>query len=198
MRIDVNLKTYIPLFNLINHHKIWQREETYLAMRSRIQWLREGDKNTKFFHATTIQRRQRNRISMLKDEHLGWIRDSTQLKCITQTYFEQLYRSIGFRDYQPVLTQCHQVIIADMNAILTAVVTREEVKQAAFQLGANKAPGPDGFNGLFFHNHWDIIHDDIYTSVNNFFNSGVMPSTFNRTLITLIPKVPHPERLEQY
>jgi len=135
---------------------------------------------------------------MLKDEHLGWIRDPTQLKCLTQTYFKQLYLSTGFRDYAPIIAQCPQVITADMNTSLTAIVTREEVMQAAFQLGANKAPGPDGFNGLFFHNHWDIIQEDIYLSVNNFFSSGVMPSIVNRTLIALIPKIPHPERLEQY
>jgi len=49
-------------------HRVWSREEQYWAIRSRLNWLKLGDKNTRFFHATTIQRRQRNRITMLKDD----------------------------------------------------------------------------------------------------------------------------------
>jgi len=90
------------------------------------------------------------------------------------------------------------VVTAEMNTGLTAKVSREEVKQAAFQLGATKALRPDGFNGLFYQNHWDIIEDDIFTSVQDLFRLGVMPHGFKRTHITLIPKVPHLERLEQY
>lgn len=78
------------------------------------------------------------------------------------------------------------------------MVTREEIKQAAFQLRATKAPGPDGLNGLFYQTYWDILQDDIFTSVQDFFNLGVLPPAFNRTLISLILKVPHPKRLDQY
>ena len=35
--------------------------------KSRIQWLREGDKNSSFFHKSMIQRQQHNHIFSLKD-----------------------------------------------------------------------------------------------------------------------------------
>jgi hypothetical protein len=34
-----------------------QQEETLWRQKSRIRWLREGERNTKFFHRTTIARR---------------------------------------------------------------------------------------------------------------------------------------------
>lgn len=157
-----------------------------------------GDKNTKFFHATTIQRRQRNQISMLQDEHEGWIRDPTQLKNMSVSFFQNLYNSVEYRDYGPILTQCPQVVIAEMNTMLIAEVSREEIKQTTFQLGATKAPRTDSLNGLFYQTHWDILQDDIFILVQDFFRSSLMPPEFNRTLISLIPKVPHPERLDQY
>ncbi|KAL7197369.1 hypothetical protein ACSBR2_019994 [Camellia fascicularis] len=41
------------------------REEMFLHQRSRVRWLSHGDKNSAFFHATMIQRRQRNQILQL-------------------------------------------------------------------------------------------------------------------------------------
>ncbi|XP_072054760.1 uncharacterized protein [Arachis hypogaea] len=37
--------------------KLWRQEEKYWGQRSRIKWLKFGDKNTSFFHASTIQRK---------------------------------------------------------------------------------------------------------------------------------------------
>lgn len=108
-------------------------------------------------------------------------------------FFRNLYSSVGARDYIPVLTQCPQMVTTKMNEALITEVSREEVKQATFQLGATKAPGPDGFNGLFYQTYWDFLQEDIFTSVQTFFTSSVMPPVFNRTLITLIPKTPHAE-----
>jgi hypothetical protein len=41
------------------------QEEILWRQKSRVQWLQEGDRNTKFFHRSTIQRRHVNHISHL-------------------------------------------------------------------------------------------------------------------------------------
>jgi len=128
--------------------KLWNQEEQFWAMCSRLNWLTWGDKNSKFFHACTVQRRQRNRICMLKDENQNWIREPEQLKAMTMGFFSQLYQSVGNRDFNPFLMQCPAIVTSQMNDQLMSMVTEEEVYQATFQLGASKAPGPDGLNGL--------------------------------------------------
>lgn len=55
------------------------------------------------------------------------------------------------------------------------------------QLGANKAPGPDGLNGLFFQQHWQDIGGDILREVQRLFESRTLNPALNRTHITLIP-----------
>jgi hypothetical protein len=46
-----------------------KQEETPSKLKSRIQWLKEGDKNTRFFHNSLIQRQSRNRIVEIKLPH---------------------------------------------------------------------------------------------------------------------------------
>ncbi|KAJ1436344.1 Zinc finger, CCHC-type [Sesbania bispinosa] len=50
-----------------------KQEDIYWAQRSRLKWLNYGDKNSKFFHASTIQRRDRNKLYRLKDSEGNWI-----------------------------------------------------------------------------------------------------------------------------
>lgn len=134
-------------------------------MRSWINWLKWGDRNTRFFHATTIQRRQQNRINLLRDESQVWVRDPGKLKEMTTNYFSQLYTTSGPRCYEHILEQCPRVVTSNMNETLIAQVTLEEVKEATFQLGVSKAPGPDGLNGLFYQSHWDVFKVDIFQAV---------------------------------
>lgn len=79
-------------------------------MRSRINWLKWGDKNTKFLRATTVQRRQRNNISMLRtieEERSGAL---TRWKQMTANVFRSLYSSVGSMDIQPVFNQCPSLV----------------------------------------------------------------------------------------
>ncbi|KAL4353918.1 hypothetical protein GQ457_06G009460 [Hibiscus cannabinus] len=55
--------------------KLWESEEIYWHQRSRVDWLKYGDRNSKFFHATTLQNRRRNTICRIKNEQGEWLED---------------------------------------------------------------------------------------------------------------------------
>lgn len=74
----------------------------------------------------------------------------------------------------------------------------EEVKRAVFQLGKDKAPGPDGFSGLFFQSCWEVVKDRLVPLVRDFFENGSSLDDINCTNIVLIPKVENPEMVGQY
>lgn len=44
-----------------------KQEEILWRQKSRIKWLREGERNTKFFHQAMVQYRKRNIILSIKD-----------------------------------------------------------------------------------------------------------------------------------
>lgn len=52
---------------------LWKEEEIYWCQRSHVNWLSAGDKSTHFFHLSTIQRRQQNRVVSPKNERGIWL-----------------------------------------------------------------------------------------------------------------------------
>lgn len=175
-----------------------KREEQFWYQRSRVLWLWWGDKNTKFFHQKTLQRRQRNIISRLKNDEEQWVEDEVELSQLFEQYFQKLFISVGQRDWSSVLSHVPKVISEDVNSVLTRPITDDEIKKAAFSIGALKAPGPDGYNGLFFQQYWDIVGWDVTKAVQEFFRGGVMPGEWNDTSIVLVPKVKVPESVSQF
>lgn len=79
---------------------------------------------------------------MLQVEDNRWCRDLVALRNHIQSFYSNLYKIEGSRNYQPILNQCHSPVDENINAELVANPTLEEVRAAIFQLGALKAPGP--------------------------------------------------------
>ncbi|KAH7854077.1 hypothetical protein Vadar_009826 [Vaccinium darrowii] len=135
------------------------REEMYFHQRSRIRWLNYGDMNTSFFHATFIQRRQRNQLIRLKDDNGVWLNSEGDINHHLGGYFSYLFCSSGHRDMAEALAATPQIISPAINSDLIRPVSDEEIEKALFQLGALKAPGPDGFLGFFYHTYWETVKD---------------------------------------
>uniref|UniRef100_A0A803NJD4 Reverse transcriptase domain-containing protein n=1 Tax=Cannabis sativa TaxID=3483 RepID=A0A803NJD4_CANSA len=63
-----------------------------------------------------------------------------------------------------------------------------EIKDVVFKLHPLKAPGPDGFPGIFFRKYWDIVGISVCWMVQQFFITGKMQERVNETFISLVPK----------
>lgn len=48
--------------------ELWTHEETYRGQRSRVKWLNNRDGNSKIFHTSTIQRRDKNTLVRIKND----------------------------------------------------------------------------------------------------------------------------------
>ena len=73
-----------------------------------------------------------------------------------------------------------------------------DIKQALFDMALYKAPREDGFCAGFYQTMWDIVGASLYSFCCRFFETGILPDGVNNTLLTLIPKVTHPELLTYF
>ncbi|CAN1761157.1 Transposon TX1 uncharacterized 149 kDa protein [Linum perenne] len=182
-------------------HKLdlaWRSEEAFWGQRARVNWLHCGDRNTKFFHATTTQRKLRNSITKLKREDGGWIEEETEIKDHITTYFKKLFTAPDRNVDYNLVNEIPRVVTNEMNEELTQSISDEEVKKAVFDMGKDKAPGPDGYSGHFYRKYWNVIGPQLCQEVKEFFRNTTMPTGWNETHIVIIPKIPNPEEIGQF
>src|SRR6185437_6783425 len=67
------------------------REEMMWLQRSRVSWLKEGDRNTKYFHQKVVWRSRKNRIRRLKANNGQWCDDPKQMAAMAQDFFKSMY-----------------------------------------------------------------------------------------------------------
>ena len=63
------------------------QENNYWHQRSKISWMKDGDRNSKFFHAVASQRKRRNEIQKLQDSDGRWYSQQSDLERVASEYF---------------------------------------------------------------------------------------------------------------
>ncbi|XP_050238020.1 uncharacterized protein LOC126687503 [Mercurialis annua] len=72
--------------------KLLRREEIMWRQRSKADWLKEGDRNTKFFHHKASSRKKNNSIAQIRDDFGEW-RAGEDIAKVVVAYFNQLFTS---------------------------------------------------------------------------------------------------------
>lgn len=166
----------------------YRDEDSFWKQKCRDKWNSFGDRNTKFFHASVKAARNKNGVDKLIDD-LGNIHRSEASKGqVAVDYFSNLFKSSTPLNLQDFFDGFQPRVTSSMNEELTRVVSKEEVRRAAFAIKASSAPGADGMTGLFFQRYWDVVGPRVTLEIQDFFKTGVFPTQWNFTQLCLIPK----------
>lgn len=171
------------------------KEEEHWKQRAKLFWLKDGDSNTKFFHAYANGRRKKNFIRRLKNGDRNWVSEPHGLHSVVTNYIINLFSDSN--GSAALVTDKMRRCISDRdNCLLDAPFSKEEFKEALFQMHPDKAPGPDGFNPRFFQHFWDSIGDTVFAAGVSWLQNRSFPEGINDTIITLIPKCDDPTTMK--
>ena len=117
-------------------HAVLLKEENIWRQRSRIQWIRSGDKNTKFFHSRALARKRKNKISRLQDDTGAWHEGRDEVMEVVLTYFHELFTTSEPSLLEEAIAGVEREVSEEMNQFLAMLFIALEVKKELFQMGA--------------------------------------------------------------
>ncbi|XP_031097030.1 uncharacterized protein LOC116001285 [Ipomoea triloba] len=169
------------------------QEETFWFQKARTDWIRNGDRNTTFYHKSALIKRNRNRVRFLKIQG-SWTDESASLTDHINSFFSSLFCRVDQTQQaqrQPVPTALQ--IPGDQASNLLRRVPIDEVRRAVFGMKKYGSPGPDGIPAIFYQQCWSEIGPVMTKMVNQAFDNGCIPNSLLQAYMTLIPKKDTPE-----
>ena len=122
-------------------------EEVSWRQKSREIWLKEGDRNTKFFHKMANAHRRRNQLNRIKVNG-RCLTEESEIKEEADRNFQELLTNPG--DWKPSIDGLifERLEVGDVER-LEKPFSKEEVFEALEDCCGEKAPGPNGFSMPF-------------------------------------------------
>jgi hypothetical protein len=140
--------------------------------------------------SASVRNRRKKIVKLVNGANVE-VKTQPEICEVALNYFDQLFKA-NSSVHDPILSLVVPKINEEDNEKLVAPITKEEVREALFQMHPDKAPGPDGFNPAFYQHFWDLCGNDIYEAVTEWLERGYFPSSLNDTNICLIPKCENP------
>lgn len=119
-------------------------------------------------------RRKGNRIEWLANKQGEQIEDVEELKDLALNFNRSLsttYSSAGGE----FMRGCFPLLSEAMQNRLAFDFTKEDTKRAVMKMGLLKAPGPDGFQSVFFKEIWQLIGQPLHNFAHDIIKEGNIP-----------------------
>ncbi|KAE8691842.1 Bifunctional dTDP-4-dehydrorhamnose 3,5-epimerase/dTDP-4-dehydrorhamnose reductase [Hibiscus syriacus] len=177
-------------------------EAMFLKKKAKTYWLKEWDKNSKFFYYVIATKNKKDTIRALIDHQGRRLDTFKDMSTEIIKFFKNLLDSTD-----PKVTNCSVNLLKDLlNPIprsenyqgITNEVTSQEIYKAIYGQGNDKAPGPDGYTPLFFNKAWHVIGEEVIEAIKFFFQESIIYHAFNATSIALVPKISNPCKVSDY
>lgn len=96
-----------------------------------MDWLKEGDRNTKFFHLQTLNRRSRNRLSQLRLDDGSTVYGQQNIQNETVAYFHNLYKSENPRLRAKLMGVIPRLVTDEENERWISMPEESEIKKSS-------------------------------------------------------------------
>lgn len=143
-------------------------KETTWKLKSRAIWIRDGDRNTKFFHSYANFRRHTESIWEIYDSDGNKCQTQQDISRATSTFFQHAYvrKTIDCLEDQLWGIKHYLIMFDDVvNHAPFNPVSAEEIHEVLNSFHGDKIPGPDGWTIELFTHFFDLLRADLVNLV---------------------------------
>lgn len=173
---------------VIELNSILARISGWWRQRAKARWITEGDTNSHFFHSVASGRRRTNHIANIRINGMD-IDDPVIIQREFMHFFINKWQKSDATLLNWPIFAAGPAIEQHNAHLLCAEISMEEVWAAVRSMGTNRSPGLDGITSSFIKNFWEIVKNEFFSAIQDFFATGLMPEHWKHTLIVLIPKI---------
>ncbi|XP_039004831.1 uncharacterized protein LOC120132053 [Hibiscus syriacus] len=177
-------------------------ELLFYKQKVKVNWLKEGDQGTKFFHSMVSIRRKSTTIRMRYDQNRTRLDTFEDMANEVVRFFKN---QLGMADSGVIGSSVSTIrnllgysLPLEAVDFLCSEVSDLKIKDVIWGQGNDKSPGPDGYNPFFFKAAWSIVGEDFKNAFRFCFNESFILPSFNATAIVLVPKIPNPSSITDF
>ncbi|GLU16530.1 hypothetical protein SLE2022_329610 [Rubroshorea leprosula] len=175
---------------------IMRKRESIWKQKSRSNWAKWGDANSRYFHQIANGRKAHNNIVGISCDG-RWIEEPEVIKREVVGYFRRVFANDSRNRPKPAGIG-FKMISQEMTAWLERPFSTEEIEEGLKSCEGTKAPGPDGYNFSFIKYAWGCMKEDFLRFFEEFHQNGRLVKGLNSSFLTLIPKKMNPMELKDF
>lgn len=162
--------------------------------RSSNNWIKQGDRNTRYFHACASARVRINRVTTIQHEGLQETDQTRILSIFAQQMREVLGESAQVVHFEPSALYGPSQELSGLDIPFTL----HEIEVAVMGLSENKASGPDGIPAKFLQVYWPSLKDEIMHIMRGFYENQLNLEEFNKANVVMLPKGENPLTVKEF
>ena len=159
-------------------------------IRSKAQFVEEGEKSTRFFFSLEKCRHSAQNIRVLTKNNMDTVTETRDLLGEAFSFYKQLYTAQPCDEtiQAEFLEGAYPELVEEARDSCEGETTTEELKKAVDAMEKDKSPGLDGITTNFYKHFWHMLGDKLVQVYNCAFRVGHRSVSQRRGVISLLFK----------
>ena len=169
--------------------EIYRKRANGAYVRSRAQWLEEGETSSRYFHNLEKVRSKDKLWDAIFDESGQEVTGVRNIMDVQRRFYENLYKSeISDRYCERQSFTIETKLCSENKLLLERKFDKEELRKAVFSMKDNKTPGPDGIGIEFYKLYFDELSEDLLKLYDDIFVGGSLCYSQYQVVLRLLYK----------
>ena len=160
-----------------------------VILRSKAQWVEQGEKNTKYFLSVEKRNYKAKHIIKLKVGNDKYVTSPKDILQVQKDFYEKLYCKTEITEDFDSFFLKNLPKLSNQNLIITEnELTLAELSMSVKNMKTGKSPGSDGLTTDFYKFFWSDLNNLVFDSLNTAYEHMLMSEEQRRAVLRLIPK----------